>query len=67
MKALHRNIHAGLKTYTALLHDSLDARPYEMPAINTVMYFYHQLGNHLDVLLQATLEAHHGLSTHNNS
>jgi uncharacterized membrane protein YgaE (UPF0421/DUF939 family) len=67
MKALHRNIHAGMATYTALLHDSLDARPYEMPAINTVMYFYHQLGNHLDALLQATLEAHHGLSTHNNS
>jgi hypothetical protein len=67
MRALHRNIHAGLKTYTALLHDSLDARPYEMPAINTVMYFYNQLGNHLDVLLQAMLDTHHSKSAYDYS
>jgi hypothetical protein len=55
--SLEKCVRDGSRVYLARLERSVDARPYEMSAINTIMHFYSTLSAGLNYLVEAAVDA----------
>ncbi|KAJ9446915.1 hypothetical protein DIPPA_12884 [Diplonema papillatum] len=46
----------SLDLYTQRLHESAKVRPYEMPALLTIIHFFRMLGPHLSSLVECRID-----------